>query len=275
MRAVQPLPLDRDNWAPAYLRGRAGAHNVDRYYPGAGDPEGMHPRPPGYHSGWDIFAPGGTPVVAPFDGRTIHYSPSRGNTGQVFGGVIGVESADGPAVVFRHVTPAFTAEGVRVRAGDTVARVVDWQSGASHAHMELYRFWPAAYAFENTLNPADIEWLTGELVTPAWYVEDLPHNQGGSGPVVVRRTKSRMVQAASVAQQKALGRLVSTMRDSLTGDLCVLWWLPGTHKLGLPVFGPGAAEAWADRTRTARIKNRGLPVRKFHGRANSLYPLPG
>lgn len=269
--AVQPLPLDHAPFAPAYL----GRTNVDRYYPGPNNRAGMYPRPPGYHGGWDIFAPKDHAIRSPFTGRIVNVRPSVGSTGSVYGGVIGVESDDGPTVILRHIVPEMVA-GARVEAGQRIARVSPWDSGSPHAHMEAYPKWPSPYEIVASVDPGSWTWVVdppdaGPL--PLWFVEDLPHNKGGTGPVVVRRTPSATVAAASVAQQKALGRLVSTIRDG-DGVRYVLWWLPGTHKDGLPVFGPGTTEAWAIRTRNRRLKNRDSPCRVIRGRENSLYPTP-
>lgn len=274
-QAVQSLPLDRMDLAPDYLKQRPGAYNVDRYYPGSPNGAGMYPRPPGYHGGWDIFAPENSAVRAPFTGRIVNVSPSVGSTGSVYGGTIGVESDDGPCVILRHIVPELVA-GTRVEAGQRIARVSPWSGGATHAHMECYPRWPSAYAIAAAVDPGSWTWvesLPDATPEPRWFVEDMPHNKGGTGPVTVRRTRSRAVALASVAQHKALGRLVSTMRDG-AGVLYVLWWLPGTHRDGLPVFGPGTTEAWAVRTRNRRTKNRGYPVRIIRGRENSLYPTP-
>lgn len=273
--AVTPLPFHRRDWAPAYLLAR-NTGNVDRYWPGAGDPQGMYPRPPGYHSGWDIFAPAGTPVVAPATGRIVHRSESRGTTGQVFGGVIGVESQDGPAFIFRHIVPLLP-NGTHVRAGDVIARVSEWDGGAPHAHMEVYKFWPASYSHVNTIDPMTISW-TATLPDEDpidYYVEDVPHTAGGTGPAIVgqRRGYARLKYAQGVATiHRGRGRLVSVMQDRITERYIVLWWLPGTHKDGLPIFGPGNQQ-WAKRTAERREANREYPVRVFRGRPNATYPV--
>lgn len=272
---VQPVPW-REDYGPAYTRQR-GDKNYDFAWK-APDAQGMHPRPPGYHSAVDMFAPGNSPVRAPFDGRVTRSERGGGVIGQVFGGVLCIEHAEGYAVLMRHVNPV-VGVGALVEAGQHVAAVTDWLSGSPHAHVECYRFWPASYDHSNTIDPRLIEWtiLPPAQVAPVAvrYVEDMPHNKGGTGPVVVRRTPSKAAQLASVAKQKSLGRIVTTMRDSLTGDYCVLWWLPGTHAAGLPVFGPWADQAAQEHVAKQREQRRGKAVRLFSHRQNSLYPLPG
>lgn len=274
MRAIPPVPIDRPDRAPAYLQSR-GTANVDKWYPGRPNAAGMRPRPPGHHGGWDIFAPENTPVVAPFPGRTVNYRASVGTTGSVYGGVLGVESDQGPSVILRHITPLLSG-GVRVNAGDLIARVSPWSGGATHVHMECYPRWPSPYEIAASVNPNTWEWTdrVEEPPAPDWYVEDMPHNRGGTGPVVVRVTPSLAVAKAAVVKQKALGRLVSTIRDRRDERFYVLWWLPGTHRNGLPIFGPGATQDWAERTHRQRTANRGLPCRVFRGRTNSVYPIP-
>lgn len=271
MRATMPLPMDRADLAPSYLKARGT--NIDKWYPGSPNGAGMYPRPPGYHGGWDIFAPKDTPVYAPFDGRTVHRSESRGTSGSVYGGVIGVESNTGPAVIFRHVVPE-VPEGAPIRAGERIARVSPWSSGSPHAHMECYRYWPASYNIANAVDPGSWDWVPwiGETPTVDYFIEDMPHNQGGTGPVIVRRTGSLAVAKSNAAKQRALGRLTSIMLDARDGAYCVMWWLPGTHRNGLPVFGPWGNETIAKATLAKREQNRNSKCRLFIGRENSIYP---
>src|SRR5262245_41186020 len=94
------------------------------------DPEGMpNAQRNRYHGALDWFAAGGTSVRSPVDGLVVEVKPSRGDTGQVFGGVVKVEEDDtGHVYVMRHVDPT-VREGEEVDAGDIVARVTNWQDG--------------------------------------------------------------------------------------------------------------------------------------------------
>lgn len=106
-----------------------------------------------YHAAKDWFAPGGTPISSPVNGTVVEVKPSRGNTGQVFGGTVKIQAADGRVWVFRHVDPRGVSVGQRVNAGQTVAAVTSWASGPSHAHIELWRTLSGGYRYENMIDP--------------------------------------------------------------------------------------------------------------------------
>jgi peptidoglycan hydrolase-like protein with peptidoglycan-binding domain len=115
---------------------------------GAPDARGVR-----HHAGKDWFAPGGAPVRSPIAGTIVEVRASRGNTGQVFGGTVKIQGADGRVWVFRHVDPQGVSVGQRVNAGQTVATITDWRSGPDHAHIELWRTLGGGYRFENMIDP--------------------------------------------------------------------------------------------------------------------------
>jgi len=104
------------------------------------------------HAAKDWFAPGGSAVEAPVAGKVVEAKPSRGNTGQVFGGTVKIQGADGKVWVFRHVDPKVSV-GKRVSAGERVATVTAWRGGSSHAHIEVWKTLSGGYDFENMLDP--------------------------------------------------------------------------------------------------------------------------
>ncbi len=108
-----------------------------------------------YHAAKDWFAPGGSPVRAPVRGRVVEARPSRGNTGQVFGGTVKVEEPGGRVWVLRHVTPRVSV-GQSVGAGQLVATVVAWRSGPPHVHIELWKSLAGGYRFENMIDPVTV-----------------------------------------------------------------------------------------------------------------------
>jgi murein DD-endopeptidase MepM/ murein hydrolase activator NlpD len=118
------------------------------------DPEGA-PDASGarHHAAKDWFAPGGSPVYAPEGGKVVEVKASRGNSGQVFGGVVKVQTADGRVWVFRHVDPRRVRVGQRVTAGSPLATVSPWTDGRAHAHIELWRTYGGGYRFENMIDP--------------------------------------------------------------------------------------------------------------------------
>lgn len=163
MKAVAPLPI-REDWTPAYLK-ILGEGNRDFAY-GFQDPQGA-PADDGhsYHSAVDWFAPGGTPVASPVDGTVCDVSASRGNTGQIFGGVVRVRDADGRVWVLRHVDPwSGTVRGMQVKAGIGLASVTDWRGGSPHLHLEIWRTLTGGYRHENMIDPHEVEWLTTSVL---------------------------------------------------------------------------------------------------------------
>ena len=117
-----------------------------------GDAEGAD----GYHAAVDWFAPGGSAVASPIDGVIVEVSPSQGNSGQIFGGVVKVQGADGRVWVFRHVDPANVRVGQQVGAGHRIASVTHWASGSSHAHVELWRTLGGGYHIANMIDPLPV-----------------------------------------------------------------------------------------------------------------------
>lgn len=272
MRAFPPLPI-RDDWAPKYLHARAEASNRDFAFTYA-DPQGM-PSWSGlrFHGAVDWFAPGGTMVCAPGPGRVVRVSASRGNSGQVFGGVVTIEQDDGICWVMRHVDPMCVV-GADVSAGDPMARVTDWRDGGDHLHLEVWKSLAGGYRWENCINPSIIEWTVAVLEAPEpgpdLYFEELPARKGGTGPDVVGKYKWASYAATARALRRARGERVSTLAAD-DGWHYVLRWAKGTHGRKFR-FGPWAAgtsrQDWLDR----RQESTGRTQRAFDGRANSFYP---
>lgn len=108
-----------------------------------------------YHAAKDWFAPGGSPVRAPVSGTVIEARPSKGDTGQIFGGTVKIEERTGRVWVLRHVIPR-VAVGEGVSAGQMVATVVAWKSGPSHVHIELWKTLAGGYVLENMIDPVTV-----------------------------------------------------------------------------------------------------------------------
>lgn len=268
MTAVQPLPV-REDWAPAYLAGR-GTQNRDFAF-NLRDAQGAD----GYHSAVDWFAPAFTPVVSPVAGRVVRSDPSRGTSGQVFGGVLAVEDDAGFLWVMRHVNPG-RAIGEDVEAGEQVGAVTDWTDGGDHLHLEIWKRPEGGYHHDNMIDPMTVEWVDREDAAPVvrYWIEELPFTQGGNGPAI-RGQKKGYAQAPLAhivaAGLRASGRLISTVRG--TDDRTyVLEWLKGTHGRKYR-FGPwtnsDTQEYWWRRRET----NTGRTQRRFSGNA-SIYPWP-
>jgi len=107
-----------------------------------------------HHAGKDWFAPGRTPVRAPCAGTIVEAKVRPTTKGQVFGGVVKIESsADKKVWVFRHCDPFNVREGGKVQAGQVVANVTPWEDGAPHAHIELWKSRSANYQYEQMEDP--------------------------------------------------------------------------------------------------------------------------
>ncbi|MFL5930291.1 MAG: NlpC/P60 family protein, partial [Gaiellaceae bacterium] len=117
------------------------------------DAEGAPGAEGNLHAGYDLFTRPGAPVRSPIDGTVVEVKASRGNTGQIFGGVVKVQGADGHVWVFRHVDPKGVVEGGKVTAGQEIAGVTDWAGGSSHAHIELWKTLEGGYNVSNMDDP--------------------------------------------------------------------------------------------------------------------------
>jgi murein DD-endopeptidase MepM/ murein hydrolase activator NlpD len=105
-----------------------------------------------FHAGKDWFAPGHSPVRAPVAGKIVEAKPSLADTGQVFGGTVKIQAADGKVWVFRHVVPSVSV-GQRVASGQGIAKVTKWRGGPSHTHIEIWKTLAGGYDFENMIDP--------------------------------------------------------------------------------------------------------------------------
>jgi murein DD-endopeptidase MepM/ murein hydrolase activator NlpD len=105
-----------------------------------------------HHAGLDWFAPTGTAVRAPVAGKIIEALPGGDTTGQVFGGTAKIEARDRKVWIFRHVVP-HVGVGDRVKAGERVASVHQWDDGPEHAHIEIRKTNEGGHVFENMLDP--------------------------------------------------------------------------------------------------------------------------
>ena len=117
------------------------------------DAEGAPGAEGNLHAGYDLFAKAGAPVRSPIEGTIVEVKASRGNTGQIFGGTVKVQGADGRVWVFRHVDPKGVVEGGKVTAGQEIASVTEWTGGAHHAHIELWKTLEGGYNVSNMDDP--------------------------------------------------------------------------------------------------------------------------
>ena len=125
------------------------------------DPEGA-PAADGkrYHAALDWFASGGTVVRSPVTGDVVEIRASRGNSGQIFGGVVKLrQRGSGRVYVLRHVDPDHGLRlGEVVAAGERVATVTTWTDGSDHVHLEVWRTLAGGYRLGNMIDPASLTW---------------------------------------------------------------------------------------------------------------------
>ena len=93
-------------------------------------------------------------MVSPEAGTIVEVKQSRGNSGQIYGGVVKVQNADGRVYVFRHVDPSNVEVGQQVRGGARIAGVSAWTGGSEHAHIEVWKTLEGGYNVSNMLDPA-------------------------------------------------------------------------------------------------------------------------
>lgn len=121
------------------------------------DAEGA-PGPKGrYHAALDWFGNPGQAVFSPWAGRIVEVKPSRGNSGQIFGGVVKVQyGKDGPVFVARHVDPGKFSVGQTIAAGTRIGGITDWTGGGDHAHIEIWKTLRGGYNYTNMLDPVEV-----------------------------------------------------------------------------------------------------------------------
>jgi len=123
------------------------------------DPEGAPSAVGGrFHAAVDWMAPANSEVRSPQDGEVVEITASKGSTGQVYGGVVKVQTQRGYVWVFRHVNPSASIRvGKQVDAGDRLAGVTAWFTNpfSSHAHIELWKTLGGGYRLENMLDPIE------------------------------------------------------------------------------------------------------------------------
>ncbi len=177
------------------------------------DPEGAPDRDGRrYHAALDWFAPGGAPARSAVDGTVVEAHPSRGETGQVFGGTVKVRRAGGPeVVVVRHVDPGVRV-GASVKAGQVVAHVTDWADGPDHAHIEIWRTLAGGYYVPNMIDPGTITWTT----TPN--APDRLPPYGNTLRLVIPG------HPLFAGWEECLGPMRNIARNGLTKPGCVITW---------------------------------------------------
>ena len=123
---------------------------------GVQDAEGAPGAGGRYHAAVDWFGKAGAAVRSPVAGKVVEVKASRGNSGQVFGGVVKVQAPNGRVYVLRHVDPKGVKVGQRVGAGQQVAGITDWTGGSDHVHYEVWKTLAGGYNYSNMLDPIEL-----------------------------------------------------------------------------------------------------------------------
>lgn len=94
------------------------------------------PNPTRHHSGIDIRAKQGDPVLAPDGGTVIDSTGWRGaNTRAVL-----LQMDGGPVLVFGAVAPgSYPLDGTRVERGEQIATIGKYPGGSQMLHLEVYQ----------------------------------------------------------------------------------------------------------------------------------------
>lgn len=106
-----------------------------------------------YHAAYDFFTEENAPIRAPFAGTIVEVRASRGTSGQIFGGTVKLQGADGKVWVFRHVTPGSVTVGQQVGAGTQIAVTSPWDDGPEHTHIEIWKTLSGGYNVSNMEDP--------------------------------------------------------------------------------------------------------------------------
>lgn len=177
------------------------------------DPEGA-PDADGrrYHAALDWFAPGGHPVRSAVAGVVVEAKPSRGITGQVFGGTCKVRAPGGLVYVMRHVAPHVVV-GQPVAAGERVAIVSPWADGPPHVHLEIWRELAGGYRLANMIDPDTITWTTA-AAPPPW-----PPPFGGS-----LRLGGLPGHPVRRGWDECIGRMRNIARNGLEAPTAFITW---------------------------------------------------
>lgn len=121
------------------------------------------------------------------------------------------------------------------------------------------------------IDPLTVKWEDDRELKP-FYFEEMPHAQGGAGPVVVWHGRGRSGATRAQRTHRDRGRTVTTVKDD-EGVFHVLWWA-GSAPAAEYRFGGWALAATRDMKRKALESSTGRRMRALKGRATSLHPWP-
>jgi len=95
----------------------------------------IHPilKTPQFHNGLDMAAPGGSPILAAYDGKVVAaaYSATMGN-------YIMIDHGDGLYTIYMHASALYVKNGAEVNKGDKIAAVgTTGRSTGNHLHFSV------------------------------------------------------------------------------------------------------------------------------------------
>ena len=220
------------------------------------DAEGAPGAEGNLHAGYDLFAKAGATVRSPIEGTIVEVKASRGNTGQIFGGVVKVQGADGRVWVFRHVDPRGVVDGGKVAAGQEIATVTEWAGGTHHAHIELWKTLEGGYAVTNMEDP---------------YVElQNAYGSGGAEPADVAPALAPPASLQALLDNPNLELPAPARADLASGRVdprlvAILTELTKEHRLGLSVIITGHDQFSSSGSVSNHYVGRGIDIASVDG----------
>lgn len=133
------------------------------------------------HSGIDLAAPAGSPVVAPLGGTVIRAGSSQGG----YGNVVEIKHDNGLVTRYAHNNRLFVKEGQNVMAGDAISEVGSTgKSTGNHLHFEAIQ--------------------DGKAIDPKGFLSKLGVNLVGSQPMKNNATAPQEVVPSAAPSSTAM-----------------------------------------------------------------------
>jgi murein DD-endopeptidase MepM/ murein hydrolase activator NlpD len=281
--AAAPVPVGGEPIAPVAPEDMANTNEGGKLHASefhVHDAEGAPGAEGNLHAGYDLFARAGAPVRSPIEGTIVEVKASRGNTGQIFGGTVKVQGADGRVWVFRHVDPKGVVEGAKVTAGQEIASVTEWTGGAHHAHIELWKTLEGGYNVSNMEDPyAELQkaYAGGGAELPPDVHQHAPgdshagHDHGGGGELAA--AGPAVTPSAELAALLANSKL--ELPDAARADLAsgrvdprmvsVLTELTKQHSVKLSVIITGHDQFTSGGSVSNHFVGRGIDIAAVDG----------
>ena len=251
------------------------------------DAEGAPGAEGNLHAGYDLYGKPSAPLRSPISGTIVEVKASRGNSGQIFGGVVKVQATDGRVWVFRHVDPQGVVEGASVSAGQQIATLTPWEGGPAHAHIELWKTLEGGYNVANMEDPyvelqkaysGGVAEVPPQPAAPAGEVDEHGHEDHAEEPVPVAEPATPSGELAALLQSANLEMPAAARADLQSGRVdprivSMLAELTKEHKIGLSVIITGHDKFTSNGSISNHFAGRGFDISSVDGevvRPNSI-----